>query len=97
MQFTLFQVLGIFVTVYVAWWAIKHLLAIYVMKHLEKKRFCLKCLDEGNGEVVLNAKWRIITSDNVPIFLCDICKEEDFPGEIAEFAIKRGFLRKETE
>lgn len=92
MQFTLTQIIGVFICCTIAWWAIKRLIAQYIIRYLEKKRFCTKCLDHGKGKVVLNARWSVKTNDNVPLFLCNKCKEEEFPGDVGEFAKKRGML-----
>ena len=91
----MFQIIGLLISSIVIWWAAKRLIAIYTIRFLEKKRFCVKCLDKGDGEIVLNSPWKIQLSGETPIFLCNKCKNENFPGEIGEFAIKRGALQKD--
>lgn len=92
MQFTLVQVIGIFIFFSIAWWAIKSLIAQYIISYLDKKRFCTKCLDHGKGKLVLDARWSVKTTDSVPLFLCDKCKNEEFPGDVGKFAKERGML-----
>ena len=90
---TIWQAIELFVLILVAWWAIKQLFLHYLLKYLEYKRYCLKCLTMNEDMVAVNADWQIFAEDKpLPIFLCNKCKEEDFPGELGETAEKHGLL-----
>lgn len=96
MQFTLGQVVLLFAALSLCWWAVKGLFIHYTVRHLVKNRFCMKCLERGDGKVILDAAWTVKTEDDdVPVFLCDSCKREEFPDEVGEFAEKQGYLIKE--
>jgi len=94
----LWQLIAIVVACLVAWWATKQLVALFVMRHIEKQRYCVTCLDHGNGKLILNSPWTVKTAkDEMPIYLCNKCKREQFSGEVGQLAEKKGFIFRERQ
>ena len=97
MQFTLTQVISLFIALLICWWALKKLAIHYIVRYLIKRRFCMKCMAFDNKDLVADATWTFIIGDSsVPFFLCEKCKQNEFPGEVGEFAEKQGFLKKNS-
>lgn len=91
---TIYQVFGLFIAIWIAWWTIKKLLTHYTVIGIVKYRVCMPCLaNKITPRIVLHSEWDVLTPDG-PVAICDSCRQRIFPHVLAETAQEMKLLVK---